>query len=98
MRLIITSGTKPLRAIAIVGLLAIVVGAVLSAYAIWEKMAHAVPVEGWTSLVILISFFSGITLFSLGIIAEYLAVALGIVMGKPLYLTTSKPVRFRYQR
>ena len=36
-------------------------------------------------------FFSGIILFSLGVIAEYLAMTLSMAMGKPLYLIVSEP-------
>jgi hypothetical protein len=32
-------------------------------------------------------------LAALGVIAEYLAVTMGIVMGKPLYVVSSKPTR-----
>lgn len=90
-RLILTSGTKPLRFITLVGLFSIVVALTLTAYAIWLKFVQGLPVQGWASLLTVVSFFSGCILFSLGVIAEYLAVALNIVMGKPLYLVTSRP-------
>ncbi|TSC80450.1 MAG: hypothetical protein G01um101425_104 [Candidatus Peregrinibacteria bacterium Gr01-1014_25] len=94
LRLLITTGTRPLRFIASLGLLSILVAVGLTAYAIWVKFfsqTQPVSAQGWTSLVIVISFFSGCILFALGVIAEYLAVALGIVMGKPLYLVSSRP-------
>jgi undecaprenyl-phosphate 4-deoxy-4-formamido-L-arabinose transferase len=90
-RFILTAGTRPLRIIAILGSLSIVVAVCISAYAIWLKLAHAVPIQGWTSLVTVVSFFSGIILFSLGVIAEYLAMTLTMAMGKPLYLIVSAP-------
>ena len=34
---------------------------------------------------------SGAILFSLGLIAEYLGVALHVLVGKPLYLTVDSP-------
>jgi len=52
-----------------------------------------VPVQGWTSLLIVVAFFSGSILASLGVIAEYLAVTMGIVMGKPLFVISTKPTR-----
>jgi dolichol-phosphate mannosyltransferase len=52
-----------------------------------------VPLQGWTSLIIAVSFFSGCILLSLGVIAEYLAASLGIVMGKPLYVIGSRSNR-----
>lgn len=90
-RLVLTSGTRPLRTITFVGVLSLCMGVGLSVYALWVKIYQSVPVQGWTSLVIVVSLFSGCILFALGIIAEYLAVSLGIVMGKPLYLVMSKP-------
>jgi undecaprenyl-phosphate 4-deoxy-4-formamido-L-arabinose transferase len=50
-------------------------------------------VVGWTSLVIVICVFSGAILFALGIIAEYLGVAVSMAMGKPAYLVVSRPSR-----
>jgi hypothetical protein len=40
-----------------------------------------------------VAFFSGGILTALGVIAEYLAVTMGIVMGKPLYVVSTKPTR-----
>jgi hypothetical protein len=50
-------------------------------------------VQGYTSLFVVICFFFGVVLFSLGIIAEYLAVTLTTGMGRPLYVTVSRPPR-----
>jgi undecaprenyl-phosphate 4-deoxy-4-formamido-L-arabinose transferase len=69
-----------------------------SSYALYGKLINHVPVQGWTSLVIVISLFSGATLISLGVIAEYLAVTMGIAMGKPLYVISQKPTRPTIQK
>ena len=90
-RLVLTAGTRPLRLISILGTLSILAAAGISAWAIYGKMRHQIPVEGWTSLVIVLCFFSGIILFSLGVIAEYLGVTLTMAMGKPLYLIIPRP-------
>ena len=92
-RLILTAGTRPLRLISIVGFLAILVGIGLSAVMVWARFRHQIPVRGYTSLVVAICFFSGVILFALGVIAEYLAVALTAAMGRPLYVTVSRPHR-----
>jgi len=47
--------------------------------------------EGWASIIVVLLLCSGATLFSLGLIAEYLGVALHILVGKPLYLTVDSP-------
>jgi len=92
-KLILTTGTRPLRLITIMGFCSIVLALVVAIYAVVAKFYGQVPVQGWTSLLIVVSFFSGSILASLGVIAEYLAVTMGIVMGKPLYVVSSKPTR-----
>ena len=48
----------------------------------------------WGSLwVIVVSLFSGLILFSLGVLAEYLGIVVTMALGKPLYLITSRPNR-----
>jgi polyisoprenyl-phosphate glycosyltransferase len=42
-------------------------------------------------MIIVISLFAGLILVSLGIIAEYLGVAVSMAMGKPAYLIVSRP-------
>ncbi len=97
-RLILTAGTRPLRIIAILGGLAIMVSMGISAYVIWAKVAHQVPIQGWTSLITAVCLFSGLILFSLGVIAEYLAMTLTMAMGRPLYLIVSPPDRSKTKR
>ena len=90
-QLILTSGTRPLRLIALLGLLAIVLAVAIAAYVAWGRLQHQVPVQGWTSMIIVVCFFAGFILVSLGIIAEYLGVAVSMAMGKPPYLIASRP-------
>jgi len=92
-QLILTSGTKPLRLITILGFSSLLLAIGIALYALYVKFALQVPVQGWASIVIVVSFFSGCILTSLGVIAEFLAVTMSIVMGKPLYLVSPKPTR-----
>jgi undecaprenyl-phosphate 4-deoxy-4-formamido-L-arabinose transferase len=96
--LILTSGTRPLRLITLFGVVALLMACALSAYALYGKYYTNDMVQGWTSLLIATSAFSGVTLVSLGVIAEYLAVTMGIAMGRPLYVISSKPTRPRAGR
>jgi len=91
--LILATGTRPLRLITITGFCSVILAVAISVFALYAKFISAVPVQGWTSLVIVVSFFSGCILTALGVIAEYLAVTMGILMGKPLYMVGSKPTR-----
>ena len=92
-RLILTTGTRPLRLITIMGFSSMILAVLLASFALYAKFYDQVPVRGWTSLLIVVAFFSGSILASLGVIAEYLAVTMGIVMGKPLYVISTKPTR-----
>lgn len=92
-QLILTSGTKPLRLITVLGFGSLVLACCITVYALYAKFALKIPVQGWASIVIVVAFFSGCILMSLGVIAEYLAVTMSIVMGKPLYLVSHKPTR-----
>jgi undecaprenyl-phosphate 4-deoxy-4-formamido-L-arabinose transferase len=92
-RLILTAGTRPLRLITLLGFGSVELAIALAAYALYQKLAGEVPVQGWASLVIVVAFFSGCILTAMGVIAEYLAVTMSILMGKPLYVVASKPTR-----
>jgi polyisoprenyl-phosphate glycosyltransferase len=66
---------------------------VVSVYSLWGKLTGRADVPGWASLLIVVSLFSGLTLFSLGILAEYLGIVVTMALGKPLYLISSRPIR-----
>src|SRR5215472_6807196 len=91
--LVLTSGTGPLRVVTFIGIASILLGIVVSAYALWGKVTGHAEIPGWASLLIVVSLFSGLTLFSLGVLAEYLGIAITMALGKPLYLITSRPYR-----
>jgi glycosyltransferase involved in cell wall biosynthesis len=89
--LIISSGTRPLRLVSALGGLFVSVGLLLSVYLIIVRFtSHSIP-QGWTSTMVVVLVSTGAILFSLGIIAEYVGVAVNMAMGKPLYLIVSDP-------
>ena len=90
-QLVLTSGTRPLRLIALLGVASVVAGLAVSSWVAYGRLVHGVPVAGWTSTMIALSLLSGLALFSLGVIAEYLGVAVSMALGKPPYLVVSKP-------
>jgi len=91
LNLLLTTGTKPLRLISIIGFGTMFIAILITVYVLWKKMTSQILVPGWTFLTILICFFSGLILFSLGVITECLGVLLRMSFGKPLYLTVSRP-------
>jgi undecaprenyl-phosphate 4-deoxy-4-formamido-L-arabinose transferase len=92
-RLVLTTGTKPLRLITLFGIFIVAISSFLMARVVYDRVVNGTTVEGWASLFVATSFFSGFILIALGIISEYLAVTMTISMGKPLYAIGSKPVR-----
>lgn len=74
----------PLRLITIVGVITSFISVLIIVYGIVSYFKHyAIP--GWTSIIMTISFFSGIIIMSLGIIGEYLSKVLIEVKDRPLY-------------
>ncbi|MFZ1063769.1 MAG: glycosyltransferase [Acidimicrobiales bacterium] len=91
LRLIISSGTRPLRMVSALGALFAVAGAGVAAYLVTVHFtSNAIP-QGWISTMIAILLSTGAILFCLGVIAEYLGAAVSMAMGKPLYLIVSNP-------
>jgi undecaprenyl-phosphate 4-deoxy-4-formamido-L-arabinose transferase len=90
-QLVLTSGTLPLRLTAFVGAIGIVFAILFSAWQLWQRLQHKIPVQGWTSTMIALCLFGGFTLVTLGIIAEYLGFAVSMAMGRPAYLIVSRP-------
>ena len=91
--LVLTSGTGPLRLVALMGVAAVFFAMAVSVYTLWGKLLGDVEAPGWASLVIVVSFFSGLILFALGVLAEYLGLAVTMALGRPLYLITPRPNR-----
>jgi len=90
-RMVLTNGTRGLRVVSLLGLLFAVAGILFAAFLVVNQLVNPVPTEGWTSLVVVILICTGVILFSLGVIAEYIGVAVNMAMGKPLYLITQDP-------
>lgn len=91
-RMVLSSGTRALRLVSILGVLFATAGFLLAIYfilasTVWNKETP----QGWPSLMVVLLLSSGAVLFSLGVIAEYIGVAVNMAMGKPLYLIVSDP-------
>ena len=69
----------------------LVVSALLSAlFLIVYKFIHGQPIQGWTSLMVVLAFLSGVQLASLGILGEYLWRTLDAARARKGYLVRER--------
>lgn len=83
---ILSFSTAPLSFAAIMGVLFCVLAFLLIVFTIFRKVVFGDPVDGWPSLVCIISLVSGVQLFCLGIVGEYLSKTYMEVKGRPIYI------------
>ena len=82
---IISFSTKPLKLVRSFGFITIFVAILLTVYLLIAKYVLHLVVTGWTSLIVAITFFSGVQLFSIGILGEYIARIYDESKQRPLY-------------
>ena len=70
----------------VVGALSSVASVVMILYFIIQRLIFGTQMLGWSTVVILITFFSGLILVSLGIIGEYLWRIFDYVKHRPRYV------------
>jgi glycosyltransferase involved in cell wall biosynthesis len=90
-RLVISSGTRPLRFVSVMGILFALVGLGVAIYSAVQKAVGHTTVQGWTSVFVAVLVVGGAVLFALGIIAEYIAASASMAMGKPVYVIVRDP-------
>ena len=82
--------TTPLILASIIGLIFCVVSFLLILIIIFKTLILGDPTSGWPSLVCIIFMVSGIQLFSLGIIGQYLSKTYLEVKQRPIYIVREK--------
>lgn len=90
-RMILTSGTRGLRLVTATGAIFALGGVLFAVYLVVMRATVGDIPEGWTSQMVLTALGTGAILVSLGIIAEYLGVAVNMALGKPAYLIVRDP-------
>ena len=78
--------TKPLIMSAIIGFIFFVLSFFMIAVIIFKTIIYGDPVSGWPSLVCIIFMVSGIQLFCIGIIGEYLSKTYLETKNRPIYI------------
>ena len=83
----------PLQAASVLGLVMAGFGVVILGYVLIRPLVTGQSVEGFPFLASIIAIFSGVQLFTLGVIGEYLARMHFRVMNKPTYVVREIAVR-----
>ena len=90
-RMIVSSGTRPLRFIAAAGVVIALTGLVVGAWLIVERIRGAIPVPGWTSVVIALLVLLGGLYIAVAVVAEYVGQAVRNTVGRPVYVRVDPP-------
>ena len=76
----------PLRLASTIGFLSALIGFFYGTVIVFKTLFFHEPVAGFTSLVVLVTFFGGIQLLSIGIIGEYIGRIFNETKNRPLYV------------
>ena len=85
---ILSFSSKPLAMAIRLGILTIFTGIVGGSYMLYLKLFTDIPVHGLTSILLAIVIFSGVQIFLIGVVGEYIARIFEEVKGRPLYLVS----------
>jgi len=84
--LILSSGVRPLRFVSALGATALVTAIVGSVIIARNVIWGDGDVQGWSSTFVVLLGSSGLILFAIGIIAEYLGAVLSVARGRPAFV------------
>lgn len=83
---ILSFSDKPLRLIVNLGLFISLIAVLIAISQIFLYLKGGITVQGWTSLFIALSFFSGLIITTLGVIGLYLGKVFESMKGRPTYI------------
>jgi glycosyltransferase involved in cell wall biosynthesis len=72
INLVVNFSIRPLQAASIFGFISAFVGLLLAIYLIASKLMFNMPVQGWTSLMVMLLLIGGLQIAFLGLIGEYI--------------------------
>ena len=90
-----SSSSFPIKFISGLGISSFGLTILLIAYYVTARITGIIEIPGWTLLVITFTFFSGLILLSLGIIAEYVWRIFDEVKGRPGFIIKEKDTSYR---
>ncbi len=78
---------KPLQIATTFGFLSVAAGLLLSLWILFSKLAHpGYSVSGWTSIILLVVYFGGVQLLTIGILGHYIGSLFDEVKRRPEYI------------
>jgi dolichol-phosphate mannosyltransferase len=82
---------KPLRIAISIGFFSIFVGIMLAIWVIAAKLSNTIEtVTGWTSMLIVVIFFGGVQLLTIGVLGSYIGSIFDEVKNRPEYVIARK--------
>lgn len=76
----------PIRYISVLGFITALLGFLYALFIFWAYLVHGIPVQGWSSLMVVILVIGGIQMIMLGILGEYLWRAFDESRKRPRYV------------
>ena len=89
--LVLSSGTRPLRIVTFLGMACAVLGFTGAGWIIFRQLTTDFIAPGWASMTVALLVMTGLILFALGVVAEYVGTLLRTVQGRPLYIVLDDP-------
>mgnify|MGYP001814222236 CR=1 FL=1 len=88
--LVINYSSIPLRLLTFFGMLVSLAAFLIGAFFLIKKLVVGSAIQGWTSMIVLLSFFNGILLAVLSVMGEYLVRILGEISNRPTFMIREK--------
>jgi len=81
---------KPLQVATTLGLLSVVIGIIYAVWVVGAKIFGIDLVTGWATIIILVIFFGGVQLLTIGVIGQYIGSLFDEVKNRPEYIIQEK--------
>jgi dolichol-phosphate mannosyltransferase len=82
---------KPLKLATSIGFLSVLIGIIYAIYIIFGKIVGFThSISGWSSIIILIIFFGGVQLLTVGVLGQYIGILFDEVKDRPEYIIDKK--------
>lgn len=89
--LVLSSGTRPLRIVSALGMACAAAGFAGAIWIVFRQLSTDYIAPGWASMIVALLVMTGLILFALGVVAEYVGTLLRTVQGRPLYIILDDP-------